>query len=110
MSAPITDLVRLAIELVQSLGDRWGQPLRLYYPRHTLWSDQPAVVLRGDWVTPEQRAAASAWLRFLEGPAMQIEAARMGLGGDAMVLAAGWRLASGLLIVNIKPGQTSRPT
>ncbi len=69
----------VAIELVQSLGDHWGQPLRVYYPRQTLWSDHSAVVLRGDWVTPEQRAAAFAWLRFLETPAMQLEAGRMGL-------------------------------
>ena len=68
-----------AIELAQSLGDRWGQPLRLYYPRRTVWSVHSAAVLRGDWVTPEQRAAASAWLSFLESPAMQIEAYRMGL-------------------------------
>jgi hypothetical protein len=69
----------VAIELVQTLADHWGQPLRVYYPRQTLWSDHSAVVLRGDWVTPEQRAAAFAWLRFLETPAMQLDAGRMGL-------------------------------
>jgi Bacterial extracellular solute-binding protein len=68
-----------AAELVHALAERWGQPLRIYYPTYSVWSDQPAAVLQADWVTPEQHAAALAWLQFLEARAMQLEAAKMGL-------------------------------
>jgi hypothetical protein len=66
-------------ELVHTLADRGGQPMRIYYPSHALWSDQPAAVLQGDWVTPEQHAAGVAWLQFLETKTMQQEAASMWL-------------------------------
>jgi Ca-activated chloride channel family protein len=44
------------------------------YPREgSLWSDNPAVALGADWVTPEQTAAAAAFLAFLHTkPAQEI--------------------------------------
>jgi hypothetical protein len=68
-----------AAELVSALADRRGQSIRIYYPSRALWSDQPAAILQGDWVTPEQHAAGLAWLQFLEEKTMQQEAANMWL-------------------------------
>ncbi|UOR01176.1 substrate-binding and VWA domain-containing protein [Leucobacter allii] len=42
------------------------------YPEEgSLWSDNPAVVLGADWVTPEQRAASEAFVAFLHTQAAQ---------------------------------------
>jgi hypothetical protein len=77
----------IASELIRTHADHWGQPMRIYYPSTTVWSDQPAAVLQADWVTPEQHAAAVAWLQFLMGRAMQEEAAKIGLRpNDAALL------------------------
>lgn len=36
------------------------------YPNEgSMWSDNPAVVLNADWVTPEQKTAADAFVKFL---------------------------------------------
>lgn len=39
--------------------------LRIFYPPATLLSDHPFAVLQGDWVAPEQRAAADQFRDFL---------------------------------------------
>jgi Ca-activated chloride channel family protein len=48
-------------------SDRAGQPrLVAIYPKEgTFYSDNPFYVLTGDWVTPQQRAGAEAFQRFL---------------------------------------------
>lgn len=38
----------------------------IYPTEGTLWSDNPAVVLGADWVTPEQKKAGEAFLKFLK--------------------------------------------
>lgn len=38
----------------------------IYPSEGTIWSDNPAVVLGADWVTPEQKKAGEAFLAFLE--------------------------------------------
>ena len=53
----------VAISDMAAAQGRWGN-LTVYYPKPTLWSNHPFVVLKGDWVTPEQRAAALATARL----------------------------------------------
>lgn len=43
---------------------RYG-PLRIYYPPATHYSDHPFCLLDGEWVTPEQREAATLFIEFL---------------------------------------------
>ncbi|WP_240739865.1 substrate-binding and vWA domain-containing protein [Leucobacter triazinivorans] len=43
----------------------------IYPSEGSMWSDNPAVVLEADWVTPEQRLAAEAFVRFLHTPEAQ---------------------------------------
>jgi hypothetical protein len=53
-----------AISQISNAQGRWGN-LRIYYPKLTLWSDNPAAVLRAPWVTDEQRAAGKKLIEFL---------------------------------------------
>lgn len=43
----------------------------VYPSEGSMWSDNPAVVLGADWVTPEQRTAAEAFVKFLHTPEAQ---------------------------------------
>lgn len=44
-----------------------SEKLVAVYPSEgTIWSDNPAVVLGADWVTPEQKTAGDAFLAFLK--------------------------------------------
>jgi Ca-activated chloride channel family protein len=54
--------------LLEFNRNRAGQPkLVALYPRDgTFYSDNPFMVLDGDWVTPERRRGAEALLRFLQ--------------------------------------------
>lgn len=63
----------LAIEQIENAQGRWGN-LRIYYPSTTLWSDHPVALLKGDWVTPEKRAAARLWIAHLKSHAVQGQA------------------------------------
>ncbi|MCP3101124.1 substrate-binding domain-containing protein [Myxococcus sp. K15C18031901] len=67
----------LAISQLSHAQGRWGD-LRVYYPSLTLWSDHPAAVLQGDWVTPAQKAAALEWLRYLRSRPVQERALAFG--------------------------------
>jgi ABC-type sulfate transport system substrate-binding protein len=74
-----------AIGQLGNAQGRWGD-LHVYYPTETLWSDHPAALLQGDWVTPEQKAAARTWLAFLHGRPMQERALAYGFRpGDTAV-------------------------
>jgi Ca-activated chloride channel homolog len=66
--------------LLEFNRDRGGQPrLVALYPREgTFYSDNPFIVLDGDWVTPEQRRAAQAFRRFLAERISPEVAARAG--------------------------------
>lgn len=55
----------LAIENIEAAQGRWGQPLRIYYPPATIFSDHPYTILQGPLTTPDQRAAAAAFRDFL---------------------------------------------
>ncbi|MCY1020621.1 substrate-binding domain-containing protein [Pyxidicoccus sp. MSG2] len=67
----------LAISQIANAQGRWGN-LKVYYPALTLWSDHPAGVLQGDWVTPKQKAAALEWLRYLRSRPVQERALAFG--------------------------------
>jgi len=60
----------LAISQISNAQGRWGN-LKVYYPPLTLWSDHPAAVLQGDWVTPRQRVAGRQWLEHLRSRRVQ---------------------------------------
>jgi hypothetical protein len=55
----------LAVENIEVAQGRWGQNLRVYYPPATLFSDHPYAILGDPLTTPEQRAAAERFQRFL---------------------------------------------
>src|SRR5262249_38709634 len=67
----------LAIAQIENAQGRWGN-LKIYYPSTTLWSDHPIALLKGDWVTPEKKAAAKLWIAHLKGRPMQERALAYG--------------------------------
>ena len=67
----------LAVSQLENAQGRWGN-LKLYYLPTTLWSDHPAAILQGPWVTPDQRKAARAWLQHLRSRPVQEQALRLG--------------------------------
>ncbi len=67
----------LAISQIANAQGRWGN-LKIYYPSPTLWSDHPAAVLQGEWVTPAQAAAAHVWLDYLRTRPVQERALTFG--------------------------------
>jgi ABC-type molybdate transport system substrate-binding protein len=75
----------LAISQIENAQGRWGN-LRVYYPQQTLWSDHPAAILQGSWVTPAQKAAARTWLAHLRSREAQERALSFGFRpGDPSV-------------------------
>ena len=67
----------VAISQIENAQGRWGN-LRVYYPATTIWSDHPAAVLQGDWVSDAQRAAARTWLSYLKSAPVQERALTLG--------------------------------
>jgi len=67
----------VAISDMAAAQGRWGN-LSVYYPKPTLWSNHPFVVLKGSWVTPDQRAAARDLREFLLSPEVQTRALAFG--------------------------------
>jgi ABC-type Fe3+ transport system substrate-binding protein len=67
----------LAISDMSAAQGRWGN-LAVFYPRPTLWSNHPYVVLKGAWVTPEARQAARELRDYLLSPAAQRRALEFG--------------------------------
>lgn len=54
-------------------------PVVAIYPKEgTFWSDHPAGVVDAAWVTPEQKAAARRYIRFLLAPEQQRRALTFG--------------------------------
>ena len=53
-----------ALEHAENAVGRYGE-LRIYYPPQTVWSDHPFCLTKGDWVTPEQKKAASLFLDYM---------------------------------------------
>ena len=67
----------LAVSQLENAQGRWGS-LHIYYPPVTIWSDHPVMILGGDWVTPQQRAAAETLVAFLRSTRVQSTALRFG--------------------------------
>jgi ABC-type glycerol-3-phosphate transport system substrate-binding protein len=63
-------------EMPRAVG-RW-EPLRVFYPSINIWSDHPACLLAGDWVTAAQRTAARALVDYLMSPSVQQRALKLG--------------------------------
>jgi ABC-type sulfate transport system substrate-binding protein len=61
----------LAIAQLENAQGRWGQPLKVFYPPTTLWSDHPIALLSGDWVKPEQKLAARRLVAYLRSKPIQ---------------------------------------
>lgn len=61
----------LAIENIDAAQGRWNQPLNVYYPPATIFSDHPYAVLGDPLTTADQRAAAAVFRDFLLGRPIQ---------------------------------------
>jgi ABC-type glycerol-3-phosphate transport system substrate-binding protein len=64
------------VEMPRAVG-RW-EPIRVFYPSINLWSDHPACLLAGDWVTAAQREAAAQLVDYLMSAAVQQRALQQG--------------------------------
>jgi Bacterial extracellular solute-binding protein len=67
----------LAIQHIPNAQGRWGN-LRVFYPPQTMWSSHPVAVLKGDWVSAEQRAAGQKLIAYLRGKPEQQRALALG--------------------------------
>jgi ABC-type Fe3+ transport system substrate-binding protein len=67
----------VAISDMAAAQGRWGN-LAVYYPRPTLWSNHPFVVLKGDWVTAPERTAARELRDYLLSADVQTKALALG--------------------------------
>jgi hypothetical protein len=67
----------LAIQHIPNAQGRWGN-LRVFYPPQTMWSSHPIAVLKGDWVSAEQRAAGQKLIAFLRDKPEQQRALALG--------------------------------
>lgn len=59
-----------AIEHLENAQGRYGE-LIVYYPPATIMSDHPFCVINAEWVTPEKRKAAQAFIDRLTSPELQ---------------------------------------
>lgn len=67
----------LAIDYLEAARDRWGE-LRVDYPEPNLWNEHPYYILDVPWSSPEQRAAAAEFLKYLMSEPVQREALKHG--------------------------------
>src|SRR5262249_25636063 len=75
----------LAVTEIEHAQGRWGN-LRVYSPGTTLWSDHPAAIVQGDWVTDAQKKAARTWIAHLRSREVQERALGFGFRpGDPSV-------------------------
>jgi ABC-type molybdate transport system substrate-binding protein len=75
----------LAIANLESAQGRW-EPLKVYYPQTTLWSDHPIAIVQADWVTAAQKTAARTFIEFLKSKPMQEKSLSYGFRpGDVSV-------------------------
>ena len=63
----------VAIDYLRQAEGRWGE-LRVAYPPHNLWNDNPYYILNAPWSSPAQRHAAGLFLDFLLSTRVQQEA------------------------------------
>lgn len=67
----------LAIQHIPNAQGRWGN-LRVFYPPQTMWSSHPVVLMKGDWVSAEQRAAGQKLIAYLRDKPEQQRALALG--------------------------------
>jgi Ca-activated chloride channel family protein len=65
--------------VIESYARKPATPIVGIYPvEGTFWSDHPYAILDADWVAPEQRAGAEAFLNFLKAKPAQVRALELG--------------------------------
>jgi serine/threonine protein kinase len=69
----------LVLTAQDEIKQRVGQLWRPFYPALNILSDHPFAILRGDWASAEQLAAAKAFRTFLLGETAQRLALKYGL-------------------------------
>lgn len=63
----------LAIAQLAYAPGRWQQPLKVFYPPATVWSDNPVALVQADWVDEPARQAARTWIAYLRSrPAQEL--------------------------------------
>jgi len=67
----VTTYENLVLTLESQAINRQQQQLQLFYPGLNILSDHPFAILKGSWVTDEQRMAAHTFREFLLGVAQQ---------------------------------------
>ena len=63
----------VAVEQLKNAQGRWGT-LHVSYPAYNMWNDSPYYILNVPWSTPDHRAAAELFMRFLLSERIQREA------------------------------------
>jgi hypothetical protein len=82
----------LAIERIEAAERQWGQPLRVYYPPATSFSDHPYAILDAPLTTAAEREAAARFRDFLLARSAQELALQYGfrpVSPDVSITAAG---------------------
>jgi hypothetical protein len=72
----------LESDIIQHMGGaelRWGEPLRVFYPRFVTWFDYPFTVWIGPETTAAEKNAALVFMRYLLSDEMQTQAVNYGL-------------------------------
>jgi spermidine/putrescine-binding protein len=63
----------LAIAQLAYAPGRWQQPLKVYYPPATVWSDNPVALIQAGWVGEAEKQAARTWIAYLRSrPAQEL--------------------------------------
>jgi hypothetical protein len=62
----------VVIDYLKNAQGRWGT-LKVVYPRHNLWNDNPYYILDVPWSSADQRKAAEVFLQFLMSERVQKE-------------------------------------
>jgi ABC-type sulfate transport system substrate-binding protein len=63
----------VAIDYLKNAEGRWDA-LRVVYPHHNMWNDNPYYILDVPWSGKDQRKAAEAFLAYLMSDSVQKEA------------------------------------
>ena len=67
--------------VIESYSPKYAPPFPVVaiYPKEgTFWSDHPVGIVEAEWVTPEHREAAKAYIQYLLAPAQQAKAVPYG--------------------------------
>ena len=61
----------VAIDRLHNAENKWRDSLQIVYPKYNMWNDNPYYILDVPWSSPEQRAAAQAFLDYLASEPVQ---------------------------------------